>query len=113
MRLRAAAAQMLTPLVTSGQPHMCDWLVGPGMVGLMEWYGVISKYKDAVWSWMQKHDKHIRVSVSLSGARSHAAASPEARFSRRAGRWKERLSGSLLRGPGRACAMCQAVATAG
>jgi hypothetical protein len=54
--------QMLTPLVVSGLPHMSDWLMLTDMTGLMEWYNIVSKYKEAVWAWMQKHDKHTRVS---------------------------------------------------
>ena len=60
---------MLKPLVKLDQPHGCEWLTIPelGLVGLTEWYHLIGRMRGEIWSWMQKHDKHIPVRQGTRG----------------------------------------------
>lgn len=51
---------ILTPLVRSDQPHSATHL---STTLLAEWYNVVLTLKGDVYGWMNKHPKHIPVSV--------------------------------------------------
>ena len=51
-------SSVLSPLVRADQPHSCTHLPAPL---LAEWYSLIFTMKTDVWSWMNKHAKHIQV----------------------------------------------------
>lgn len=63
MQIHHALCDMMTsilaPLVRSDQPHSCSHLAQE-LLG--EWYGVVLTLKGDVFTWMNKHPKHVPVS---------------------------------------------------
>jgi hypothetical protein len=50
---------MLWPLVRSDLPSCLEGQVSPRT--LSDWYAFMLVLKNDIWTWMVKHDKHIKV----------------------------------------------------
>jgi hypothetical protein len=42
------------------------------MQALPEWFALIDRLRAEIWSWMQKHDKHVRVRPAGGACRGRA-----------------------------------------